>query len=101
MRALFAACLLVVALSACSAGGDTAKVLAAVPPSLTAHERSDMPEKCRVSLTYDQDCVERFDKTFGKGVGTAERMRLINERAYSDGNAYKPSTAKPAPRLGL
>ena len=101
MRAPVGACLLVIALSACSADSDTAKVLAAVPPSLTAPERSAMPAKCKVSLTYDQECVELFDMAFGKGVRTAERMRLINERTYSDGNAYKPSTAKPAPRLGL
>jgi hypothetical protein len=59
-----------------------------------------MPGKCKDSLRFDQECSELFDKAFGKGVGSAERVRLINDRAYSGGNAYKPSTAKPAPELG-
>jgi len=101
MRAFAIACLVAVAITACSDGNDAAKLLAAVPPPAAAPGRSSMPEKCKDSQTFDQECIELFDKAFGKGVGTAERVRLINDRAYSGGNAYKPSTAAPAPKLGL
>jgi hypothetical protein len=100
MRAFATACLVAVAVTACSDGNDAAKLLAAMPPPAAAPERSAMPGKCKDSLRFDQECSELFDKAFGKGVGSAERVRLINDRAYSGGNAYKPSTAKPAPELG-
>ncbi len=101
MRALATACLVVVAVTACSDGNDAAELLAAVPPPAAAPERSAMPEKCKETLRFEQECSELFDKAFGKGVGSAERVRMINDRAYSGGNAYKPSAAKPAPKLGL
>ena len=101
MRTFAVACLVAVAVTACSDGNDATKLLTAVPPPATAAGRSSMPEKCKDALTFDQECGELFDKAFGKGVGSAERVRLINDRAYSGGNAYTPSTAKPAPKLGL
>jgi hypothetical protein len=101
MRTFAIACLVAVSVAACSDGNDATKILAAVAPPVTAPERSTMPGKCKDSLTFDQECSELFDKAFGNGVGSAERVRLINDRAYSGGNAYKPSTAKPAPKLGL
>lgn len=65
---------------------------------MTAPERTTMPEKCKVASTFDHQCVELFDETFGKGVGFAERSRLIVEH---DRNwPVQRSTAKPAPHLG-
>lgn len=101
MRAVIAAVVVAVASTACSGGGDdTARIIAAVAPPTSAPERGSMPEKCKVVSTFDQECVDLFDKAFGKGVGRSERMRLQLEFARG-GWGKKSSTAKPAPRLGL
>ena len=98
MRAFVAAVALAAASTACTGGNDAAQALAAVAPPVTAPERSSMPEKCKVASTFDQECVELFDKAFGTGVGFAERGRLVVEH---DRNwPVQKSTAKPAPRLG-
>ena len=98
MRVIVAAFVLAIATTACTGGNDAARVLAAVAPPATAPERSSMPEKCRSASTFDQECVELFDKAFGTGVGFAERGRLVVEH---DRNwPVQKSTAKPAPRLG-
>ena len=98
MRAFAVAALVAAATTACSRGNDTAQVLSAVAPPLTAPERNAMPEKCKVASTFDQACVGLFDQAFGSGVGSAERNRLNIE--HDNAWPAQKSTAKPAPRLG-
>ena len=100
MRAVIASVVIALATTACSRGDDSARTLAAVAPPAAAPERSSMPEECKVALTFNQGCVDLFDRAFGTGVGAAERMRLQLAYAHS-GWGKKPSTAKPAPALGL
>lgn len=96
MRRAFLMLAVALAVTACGSGEKSPAGTAVAPKD--APERVTIPAKCKDALTFDQECVELFDKAFGPGAGNNERARLNTERAY--GRDPKKSTAKPAPRIG-
>lgn len=100
MRTTILAIAVLLTATACGGRDETAELMSAVAPPKDAPERASMPAKCQARPTFDDECVRLFDKTFGRGVGSAERVRLTTEQAYGNSKAYKRSTAKPAPVLG-
>lgn len=66
-----------------------------------APERASLPAKCKQSRTFDDECRALFDKIWGAGAGDNESANLKIKGAYDDGNAFKKSTAEPAPELGI
>lgn len=100
MRATILGIAVLLTATACGGRDETAELMSATPPPMDAPQRKSMPEKCNSMPTFDEECSRLFDEAFGRGVGSAERSRLITEHAYSGGKAMKRSTATPAPVLG-
>lgn len=78
---------------ACGGGGTPD-----APPKVPANAAANFPEKCSAFPTFDQECIDLYDDAYGDGAGQSEKTRLGVEHSYS--GRHKPSTAKPAPRIG-
>lgn len=83
---------LMLGLAACGGGDPGAS------PAVPANAGSNFPDKCRAFPTFDQECIDLYDDAYGDGAGQSEKTRLGVEHSY--GGRHKPSTAKPAPRIG-
>src|SRR5687768_1307719 len=100
MRSVAMSLAVLLAVTACGRGEQSPPVAGGAVAPKEASNSVAIPAKCKDALTFDQECVDLFDRAYGPGAGSNERARLNTERAYGGRDPYKKSDAKPAPKIG-